>query len=116
MRVLIVEDEPAVRQGLEVLLAAWGAAIVSLDQFTVSLADLRQAWSATLPAAQLAEADAKVLQGCYDCLLDARATYERLAHGRLADSAASNWSALLPIVWPEWAWCARSRFRRCSRI
>jgi tetratricopeptide (TPR) repeat protein len=30
----------------------------------------------------LAAADALVLQGCYDCLLDARATYERVAVGR----------------------------------
>ena len=35
-----------------------------------------------LRPAQLAEADAKVLQGCYDCLLEARAIYERAAAGR----------------------------------
>src|SRR4029453_2847455 len=30
----------------------------------------------------LADADALVLQGCYDCLLEAGATYERVAVGR----------------------------------
>lgn len=31
---------------------------------------------------RLAEADARVLEGCYDCLIEARDTYERLATGR----------------------------------
>jgi hypothetical protein len=35
-----------------------------------------------LDQAALADADAKVLQGCYDCLLEAHATYERAASGR----------------------------------
>ena len=30
----------------------------------------------------LAMADARVLEGCYGCLQDARATYERLAAGK----------------------------------
>src|SRR5687768_7205460 len=39
-------------------------------------------------AAALAAADARVRDGCYDCLLEARAAYARLADGRLADTAA----------------------------
>ena len=53
----------------------------------------------------LAIADARVLEGCYGCLQDARATYERLAAGkqgaaivprlvgllRPGSSAASHW-------------------------
>jgi hypothetical protein len=35
-------------------------------------------------ALALAAADAKVLEGCYDCLQDARRTYERLAAGKNA--------------------------------
>src|SRR5262245_56419393 len=30
----------------------------------------------------LADADALVLQGCYDCLIDARSVYERVAVGK----------------------------------
>ena len=36
--IVIVEDEPAVREGLEVLLAGWGAAIVSLDSVAAAKA------------------------------------------------------------------------------
>src|SRR5450755_1819380 len=36
-----------------------------------------------LTAARLAEADAKILVGCYDCLLEARATYEASATGAM---------------------------------
>ena len=36
--IVIVEDEPAVREGLEVLLAGWGAAIVSLDSVAAAVA------------------------------------------------------------------------------
>src|SRR5262245_12733824 len=32
--------------------------------------------------AALVEADGRVLSGCYDCLVDARATYERVAVGK----------------------------------
>jgi hypothetical protein len=38
-------------------------------------------------ALALAAADAKVLEGCYDCLQDARRTYERLAAGKHAKSS-----------------------------
>ena len=36
--IVIVEDEPAVRQGLEVLLTGWGASIVSLDSIAATRA------------------------------------------------------------------------------
>ena len=45
--VVIVEDEPAVRQGLEVLLAGWGATIVSLDSVAAA-----RAWAAQADVAQ----------------------------------------------------------------
>src|SRR4051812_25513356 len=35
-----------------------------------------------LDLSALAAADAQVLQGCYDCLLEARATYERVGVGK----------------------------------
>ena len=44
--IVIVEDERAVREGLEVLLRGWGAAIVSLDGVAAT-----RAWSAALDAA-----------------------------------------------------------------
>jgi hypothetical protein len=37
-------------------------------------------------AAALVGADARVLEGCYDCLLEARATYERLAASKYANA------------------------------
>jgi signal transduction histidine kinase len=37
-RILVVEDEPAVRSGLEVLLRDWGADLVSLDSVAAALA------------------------------------------------------------------------------
>jgi len=45
--IVIVEDEPAVREGLEVLLAGWGAAIVSLDSVAAAVA-----WAEGAGAAQ----------------------------------------------------------------
>jgi len=36
--IVVVEDEPAVRQGLEVLLASWGATIVSLESLAATRA------------------------------------------------------------------------------
>ncbi len=45
--IVIVEDEPAVREGLHVLLAGWGAAIVSLDSVAAA-----KAWAETADAAQ----------------------------------------------------------------
>jgi tetratricopeptide (TPR) repeat protein len=36
-------------------------------------------------AAALVAADARVIEGCYDCLLDARATYEQLAASKYAN-------------------------------
>ena len=38
-------------------------------------------------ALALAAADSKVLEGCYDCLQDARRTYERLASGKSSKSS-----------------------------
>ena len=45
--IVIVEDEPAVREGLEVLLAGWGASIVSLDSVAAA-----KAWAEAADAAQ----------------------------------------------------------------
>jgi len=44
--IVVVEDEPAVRQGLEVLLASWGATIVSLENLAAT-----EAWAAAADAA-----------------------------------------------------------------
>ena len=38
----------------------------------------------------LAAADAKVLEGCYDCLQDARRTFERLAAGKRSNSSPAT--------------------------
>ena len=59
-RIVIVEDEPAVREGLEVLLRGWGATIVSLD----SVAAVR-AWAAAegAPAPSLVIADYRLDNG-----------------------------------------------------
>lgn len=59
---------------------------VSLDGAAITLL-LMVAACATAPVRpadqqRVAAADARVLEGCYDCLLDARETYERLAVGR----------------------------------
>jgi len=43
--IVVVEDEPAVRQGLEVLLASWGATIVSLENLAAT-----EAWAAAADA------------------------------------------------------------------
>jgi signal transduction histidine kinase/CheY-like chemotaxis protein len=45
--IVVVEDEPAVRDGLEVLLKGWGAAIVAFDSVAAT-----QAWAATADTAQ----------------------------------------------------------------
>jgi signal transduction histidine kinase len=44
--IVVVEDEPAVREGLEVLLKGWGAAIVAFDSVAAT-----EAWAATADAA-----------------------------------------------------------------
>jgi two-component system, sensor histidine kinase len=44
--IVIVEDEPAVREGLEVLLRGWGAAIVALDSIAAA-----RAWAQSAEAA-----------------------------------------------------------------
>jgi two-component system, sensor histidine kinase len=45
--IVVVEDEPAVRDGLEVLLNGWGAAIVAFDSVVAT-----EAWAATADTAQ----------------------------------------------------------------
>ncbi len=45
--IVVVEDEPAVRDGLEVLLNGWGAAIVAFDGVVAT-----EAWAATADTAQ----------------------------------------------------------------
>ena len=47
--IVIVEDEPAVREGLEVLLAGWGATIVAFDSVAAT-----RAWAAAAEGAQAA--------------------------------------------------------------
>ena len=47
--IVIVEDEPAVREGLEVLLAGWGATIVAFDSVAAT-----RAWVAAAEGAQAA--------------------------------------------------------------
>ena len=54
--IVIVEDEPAVRQGLEVLLTGWGASIVSLDSIAATRAWAQAADPAvTRPALVIAD-------------------------------------------------------------
>jgi two-component system, sensor histidine kinase len=53
--IVIVEDEPAVRQGLEVLLAGWGASIVSLDSVAAARAWAEGADPGTAPALVIAD-------------------------------------------------------------
>jgi len=53
--IVIVEDEPAVRQGLEVLLAAWGATTVSLDSAAATSAWAASADPAAPPALVIAD-------------------------------------------------------------
>jgi CheY-like chemotaxis protein len=53
--IVIVEDEPAVREGLEVLLRGWGAAIVSLDSVGAAGAWARAADSAAPPSLVIAD-------------------------------------------------------------
>lgn len=53
--IVIVEDEPAVRQGLEVLLASWGATIVSLENLAATRAWTDAADAATPPALVIAD-------------------------------------------------------------
>jgi signal transduction histidine kinase len=53
--IVIVEDEPAVRQGLEVLLAAWGATTVSLDSAAATSAWAASADPAVPPALVIAD-------------------------------------------------------------
>ena len=69
---LLVEDEPAVREGLVVLLKAWGASVLDFD----SVAALQQ-WLAGSPAAapDLLLVDYRLPQGCtgLDALAAARA-------------------------------------------
>jgi tetratricopeptide (TPR) repeat protein len=68
---------------------AHAAALVGATLSLVGCATARpRPHDARADAAALAAADARVLDGCYDCLLEARGTYARLADGPLADSAA----------------------------
>ena len=53
--IVIVEDEPAVRQGLEVLLASWGATIVSLESLAATRAWTEAADAASPPALVIAD-------------------------------------------------------------
>ena len=53
--IVIVEDEPAVRQGLEVLLAGWGASIVSLDSVAAARAWAEGADPGAAPALVIAD-------------------------------------------------------------
>ena len=52
--IVVVEDEPAVRQGLEVLLASWGATIVSLESLAATRA-WTEAADASPPALVIAD-------------------------------------------------------------
>nr|HET7860070.1 ATP-binding protein [Caldimonas sp.] len=53
--IVVVEDEPAVRQGLEVLLASWGATIVSLENLAATQAWADAADAAAPPALVIAD-------------------------------------------------------------
>ncbi|HEX7435521.1 MAG TPA: ATP-binding protein, partial [Caldimonas sp.] len=53
--IVIVEDEPAVREGLEVLLRGWGAAIVSLDSVGAAGAWAQAADAAAPPSLVIAD-------------------------------------------------------------
>jgi len=53
--IVVVEDEPAVRQGLEVLLASWGATIVSLENLAATHAWADAADAASPPALVIAD-------------------------------------------------------------
>jgi signal transduction histidine kinase/CheY-like chemotaxis protein len=53
--IVVVEDEPAVRQGLEVLLAGWGARIVSLDSAAATSAWAESADPSAAPALVIAD-------------------------------------------------------------
>ncbi|HEY2558283.1 MAG TPA: ATP-binding protein [Caldimonas sp.] len=53
--IVVVEDEPAVREGLEVLLTAWGASIVSLDSVAAAYAWAESADRASPPALVIAD-------------------------------------------------------------
>jgi CheY-like chemotaxis protein len=60
--IVIVEDEPAVRSGLEVLLRGWGAAIVSFDSVAASAAWARQS-DPSAPAPDLLIVDYRLESG-----------------------------------------------------
>jgi two-component system, sensor histidine kinase len=53
--IVIVEDEPAVREGLEVLLTGWGAGIVALDSVAATEAWVAAADGASAPALIIAD-------------------------------------------------------------
>jgi hypothetical protein len=57
---------------------------ITLAALTLGLMDCASARVRKENERALAEADAKVLEGCYECLQAARATYARLATGRQA--------------------------------
>ena len=59
------------------------ACVVALTSASCASARIRKE-----NALALAAADARVLEGCYDCLRDARGTFERLAAGKQSKGSA----------------------------
>jgi len=67
----------------------------------------------------LAIADARVLEGCYDCLQDARVTYERLAVGKKGDGIVPRLfetNVLLALREKELALDARTSLERARAL